>query len=315
MWFPAACDLVEKINSLSKEYAGTAMLAHTHGQAATPTTVGKEFAVFLHRFRKNLEVIKAIKIEAKFNGATGNYSAISMAYPQISWQEEARDFVENYLGLHFNAITTQIENHDYICYLADAIRHFNNVIYDLDIDMWLYISKGYFKQVAMKTEVGSSTMPHKVNPIFFENSEANTEMSNAIFMVLSNKLAHSRMQRDLSDSSAMRNIGIAFGYSLQSIEQTLKGLLRAEVNTEKIKNDLEGKWELLAEPIQTVLRKYDIADAYDKLKELTRGQEITEYEIKDFIEKLEIDDDDKARLMELTPEKYIGKAEKIATEQ
>lgn len=307
VWLPAATDLVENIKSLAEQHINTPMLAHTHGQPATPTTVGKELMVYAYRMNESLKHIKTIKTKAKFNGATGNYSAISVAFPDEDWPQMAKIFIENYLELEFNPITTQIESHDYICHLADAIRHFNNVLLDFDVDMWLYISMDYFKQIAVKTEVGSSTMPHKVNPIRFENSEANIDMSNAIFMALSNKLPRSRMQRDLSDSSSQRNIGLDFGYSLQAIEQTTAGLKKVAVNEKKISEDLDNKWEVLAEPIQTMLRKYGIPDAYDKLKELTRGKAIAKEDITKFINSLDVlSEKDKKALLDLTPAGYTG---------
>ena len=316
VWIPAAENLINIISKIAMEHSSTPMLAHTHGQPATPTTVGKELTVYVYRLRKSLEHIKSIKTRAKFNGATGTYAAISVAFPNENWPELSKLFVENYLGLNFNPVTTQIESHDYICHIADAIRHFNNVLLDFDLDMWLYISKEYFKQIAVKSEVGSSTMPHKVNPIRFENSEANIDMSNAIFMALSNKLPRSRMQRDLSDSSSQRNIGLAFGYSLQAIEQTIGGLKKVEVNKEKISLELNSKWEVLAEPIQTVLRKYGIPNAYDQLKELTRGKNISKDSIQEFINSLDIlSDEDKNTLLKLTPESYTGLATKIVEDE
>lgn len=312
VWLPQAEALIETIKEIAKKYADMPMLAHTHGQPATPTTVGKELTIYAYRLSKSLENLKDIKTLAKFNGATGTYSAISVALPNYDWPTLSKKFIEEYLELNFNPLTTQIESHDYICHIADAIRHFNNVLLDLDVDMWIYISKEYFKQIPVKSEVGSSTMPHKVNPIRFENSEANIDMSNAIFMALSNKLSKSRMQRDLSDSSSMRNIGMAFGYSLQAIEQTTSGLKKVEVNTEKIIRELENKWEVLAEPIQTVLRKYGDPKAYDKLKELTRGKNISKEDIKKFIESLDnISSKDKETLLNLTPATYTGLASKI----
>jgi len=312
VWKTEANKLIDKISEMAEKNKNIPMLAHTHGQPATPTTVGKEFAVFLHRFKRVLNQIDSIKICSKFNGATGNYSAISVAYPEYNWQELSKTFVEKYLGLEFNPVTTQIESHDYIVEVADSIRHFNNILLDLDVDMWIYISKEYFKQVAIKGEVGSSTMPHKVNPIKFENSEANVDMSNAILVALSNKLPRSRMQRDLSDSSTQRNIGLGFGYSLQAIKQTTDALNRVSVNEEKLANELNNRWELLAEPIQTILRKYKIPDAYNTLKELTRGKSISKEDIQEFILSLDIlSQEDKDTLLNLTPEKYIGKAEYI----
>ena len=317
-WIPAAENLIGSISVIAKEHATTPMLAHTHGQPATPTTVGKEMAVFVYRLQKSLDKIEDMKsgICAKFNGATGNYAAISAAFPDKNWSALAKEFVEGYLKLEFNPVTTQIESHDYMCHIFDGIRHFNNVLLDFDRDMWLYISMEYFKQIAVKTEVGSSTMPHKVNPIRFENSEANIDMSNAICTALSNKLPISRMQRDLSDSSSQRNIGLAFGYSLQAIQQTIGGLKKVAVNEEKLASDLDGKWEVLAEPIQTVLRKYGIPDAYDQLKELTRGKGISKEAIQEFIKSLDVlSEEDKARLLEMTPSSYIGLAYKIVEDE
>lgn len=313
VWYPSAKALVQMIERMAWEHADTAMLAHTHGQPATPTTVGKELMVYVYRMSKAVDQLKKIDICAKFNGATGNFAAISVAFPHLNWPKMASDFVTDYLGLDYNGVTTQIESHDYVCEILDAIRHFNNILLDFDVDMWLYISLEYFKQVVVKGEVGSSTMPHKVNPIRFENSEANAKMSNSICIGLSDKLPCSRMQRDLSDSSSQRNIGLAFGYSLQAIEQTMGGLKKVEVNKSKIAEDLNNKWEVLAEPIQTVLRKYRVPDAYDKLKELTRGQSITKEVIQDFIKSLDmLSEDDKNILCNLTPASYIGLASEIA---
>lgn len=315
IWNQSAQNLIDKLSEISEKNSNVAMLAHTHGQPATPTTVGKEFAVYVYRMKESLKNIENIKNTAKFNGATGNYAAISVAYSNENWMKLNKEFVEKYLGLDFNPATTQIESHDNVCHLCDGIRHFNNVLLDLDLDMWTYISMEYFKQIAIKTEVGSSTMPHKVNPIKFENSEANIDMSNAILVALSNKLPHSRMQRDLSDSSSQRNIGLAFGYSIQAIEQTIEGLERIEVNKEKLAEELNNRWEVLAEPIQTVLRKYKISDAYDKLKELTRGKNIEREDIQVFVRNLDmISEKDKKILLGLAPEKYIGYSEEIVKE-
>ncbi len=311
-WYKTANKLVDMLSGISNQYKEVALLAHTHGQPATPTTVGKEFAVYTYRMQKSIEYIQNIKQSAKFNGATGNYAAIGIAFSKENWMDLMKEFVEEELELDFNPATTQIESHDNVCHLCDGIRHFNNVLLDLDLDMWTYISMEYFKQIAVKTEVGSSTMPHKVNPIKFENSEANIDMGNAILVALSNKLPHSRMQRDLSDSSSQRNIGLAFGYSIQAIEQTIDGLKRVEVNRKKLEKELDDKWEVLAEPIQTVLRKYKIPDAYDKLKELTRGKQIQKEDIQEFIKSIkEISEEDKRVLLELTPSKYIGYSAEI----
>lgn len=316
VWIPAAEQLIDKISEIAINHANTAMLAHTHGQPATPTTIGKEMTVYSYRLKKSLENIKSIKTCAKFNGATGNYAAISVAFPNENWPVLAKSFIEEYLELEFNPVTTQIESHDYVCHILDGIRHFNNVLRDFNLDMWLYISMEYFKQIAVKTEVGSSTMPHKVNPIRFENSEANIKIGNGICSVLSDELPRSRMQRDLSDSSLQRNIGLAFGYSIQAIEQTIGGLKKVAVNTDKISSDLDSKWEVLAEPIQTVLRKYGIPDAYNQLKELTRGKNISKESIQEFIKSLDvISDEDKSTLLALTPSGYIGLAGKIVEDE
>lgn len=316
VWEPVAKELITILKDMAYKYSEIPMLSHTHGQPATPTTVGKELGVYIYRMKQSLIHLESIQTKAKFNGATGNYSAISIAFPNEDWQALSKRFIEDYLGLTFNPVTTQIESHDYICHIADAIRHFNNIILDFDVDMWLYISREYFKQIPVKTEVGSSTMPHKVNPINFENSESNIDMSNSIFMALSNKLPRSRMQRDLSDSSSQRNIGIAFGYSIQAIEQTITGIKKISVNTAKILGELDNMWFILAEPIQTVLRKYNVPNAYDQLKELTRGKEITKKIIHDFILNLDVlSEEDKNILLELTPSKYVGLATKIIKDE
>ena len=313
VWLPKAKEFATLIDKWADEHSEDAMLAHTHGQPATPTTIGKEFKVYAYRFLSSIENIESIKIKAKFNGATGNYSAILTAFPDIDWQTMAKKFVEEYLGLTFNPLTTQIESHDYTCHILDGIRHFNNVLVDFDVDMWLYISMEYFKQIPVKGEVGSSTMPHKVNPIRFENSEANIDMSNNICVALSNKLPKSRMQRDLSDSSSQRNLGLAFGYSLQAINETINGLAKCVVNKEKLAYDLNEKWEVLAAPIQTMLRKYGVPDAYDTLKALTRGKSISKEDILKFAESLDIlSDQDRQTLIDMTPASYIGLANILA---
>ena len=305
----------EKIYDFALEYASTPMLAHTHGQKATPTTVGKEFMVYASRLSEVIENLKCIPIYGKFNGATGNYSADSVAFPEENWPEIAEDFVTGHIGLEFNPVTTQIEPHDYICEICDAVRHFNNILIDFDLDMWLYISMDYFKQIPVKGEVGSSTMPHKVNPIRFENSEASVWFSNAVLLALSDKLPRSRMQRDLSDSATMRNLGMALGYSLQAIRQTLGGLKKVEVHTDVIENDLDNSWEVLAEPIQTMMRKYGMSEAYNTLKEMTRGKDISQEDILKFVASLSfLSAEDKETLSRLTPATYIGYAAYIAEE-
>mgnify|MGYP004606435417 CR=1 FL=1 len=313
VWLKKAKEVASTMDKWAKEHSDDAMLAHTHGQPATPTTIGKEFKVYAYRFKSSIENVESIKIKAKFNGATGNYSAILTAFPHIDWQVMAKKFVEEYLGLTFNPYTTQIESHDYTCHILDGVRHFNNVLVDFDVDMWLYISMEYFKQIPVKGEVGSSTMPHKVNPIRFENSEANVDMSNNICVALSNKLPKSRMQRDLSDSSSQRNLGLAFGYSLQAMNETLSGLEKCVVNKDKLALDLNEKWEVLAEPIQTMLRKYGMPNAYDTLKELTRGKNISKEDILAFASSLDVlSDVDRQTLIEMTPASYVGFAKEIA---
>lgn len=311
IYFPKIEDFLKTLKKLASKYKQTVLLAHTHGQPATPTTVGKEFKIYWYRLTEEIKRLKALKIKAKFNGATGNYSALSVIYPNLNIVNLTKKFLTQELNLVFNPLTTQIENHDYIVNILDNIRHINNIILDLNMDMWLYISKSYFKLEVIKNEIGSSTMPHKVNPINFENSEANLEIANGLLVTLSNKLPKSRMQRDLSDSSCLRNLGLSFGYSLQGLKETAKGLKKVKVNKVKIANDLKNEWEILAEPIQTMLRKYQIPDAYDKLKELTRGKEVTYQIIKEFIENLAISESDKKILLNLTPSNYIGLANKL----
>ncbi len=312
VWLKKAKEMQTYVDELATKYQNVAMLAHTHGQPATPTTIGKEFKVYSYRMLSSIENIEAVKIKAKFNGATGNYSAILTSFPNLDIQALSKKFVEEYLGLDFNPLTTQIESHDYVCHILDGVRHFNNILVDFDVDMWLYISMEYFKQIPVKGEVGSSTMPHKVNPIRFENSEANVDMSNSICMALSNKLPKSRMQRDLSDSSSQRNLGLAFGYSLQAISETLNGLQKCVVNEDKVASDLNEKWEVLAEPIQTMLRKYGIPDAYDTLKALTRGKNISKEDILEFANSLEmLTTEDRELLITMTPASYIGIADKL----
>ncbi|MBQ8892658.1 MAG: adenylosuccinate lyase [Bacilli bacterium] len=305
VYYPKIDEFILYLKELSDLYKNTTILAHTHGQPATPTTIGKEFKVYIYRITEEVKKLKNIEIKAKFNGATGNYSAFKVAYPDIDVLNFSKKFIEN-LDLTFNPLTTQIENHDYIVSITDIIRHINNIIMDLNLDMWLYISYGYFKLRVVSHEVGSSTMPHKVNPINFENSESNLETSNSLLIMLSNKLPKSRMQRDLSDSSTLRNLGIAFGYSIQGIKESLKGLKRVSVNEEKVKQELLDNYEVLGEAIQTVLRKNKQENAYEKLKELTRGKKVTKKEIQEFIKSLDISDDDKKVLLELEPSNYIG---------
>jgi len=308
---PAITEVVEKLKTMAKEQAALPMLSRTHGQTASPTTVGKELANVVARLERQIEQINAVPLLGKINGAVGNYNAHLSAYPDVDWQANAKIFVEG-LGLTWNPYTTQIEPHDYIAELFDAIARFNTILLDLDRDIWGYISVGYFKQKTIAGEIGSSTMPHKVNPIDFENSEGNLGLANAVFSHLSAKLPVSRWQRDLTDSTVLRNMGVGFGYSLIAYASTLKGLGKLEVNAQRLAEDLDNSWEVLAEPIQTVMRRYNIEKPYEKLKELTRGQTINQQTIQVFIDTLEIPEEAKQQLKALTPGTYIGNAESQA---
>ena len=305
VWLPAAEKLIAEVTAMAQDEKDVALLAHTHGQPASPTTAGKELAVFVYRWNRQLKQIRAQEYLGKFNGAVGNFNAHSIAYPDVNWEDTSRAFVES-LGLTYNPLTTQIESHDYVAETFHAMTRFNNILLDFDRDMWLYISLGYFKQKAIAGEVGSSTMPHKVNPIDFENSEANLGLSNAVLDHLANKLPISRLQRDLSDSSAQRNIGTGIAHAQIAITYTLKGLKKTVLNRDALHADLEHAWEVLAEAVQTVMRKNGHANSYDKLKAITRGKGISEEDMRSFIETLDLPAADKKRLLELTPEKYIG---------
>lgn len=305
---PAMDRVVDKLAALSHEHAAQPMLSRTHGQTASPSTVGKEFANVVHRLRRQIKQIRQVELLAKINGAVGNYNAHLSAYPDIDWAANAQQFVEG-LGLDWNPYTTQIEPHDYIAELYDAIARFNTIVVDLDRDIWGYISLGYFKQKTVEGEVGSSTMPHKVNPIDFENSEGNLGIANALLSHLSAKLPISRWQRDLTDSTVLRNLGVGFAHSLIAYEATLKGLSKLEINPGRLDDDLDHAWEVLAEPIQTVMRRYNIEKPYEKLKELTRGKTMTPELIKAFVEGLAIPESAKAELRTLTPGSYAGNAE------
>ncbi len=300
--------LMLQLKEMAVQYKDIPMLARTHGQTASPTTVGKELAVFVSRFKKQQDVIAGCAIEGKINGAVGNYNAHLSAYPDVNWLEISRKVTEDILGLSRNILTTQIEPHDYMAELFDAIARWNNILLDLDRDIWSYISLGYFGQKTIKGEVGSSTMPHKVNPIDFENSEGNIGLANAVLHHLSGKLPVSRMQRDLTDSTVLRNMGVGFGYSLLAYKSTLKGFSKLKVNEQIIAADLDNAWEVMAEPVQTVMRKAGIEKPYEKLKELTRGNVVDRETIREFVEKLDVDEDDKKRLLAMTPASYIGMA-------
>ncbi len=299
--------IIDGIVKLAHDYAADAMLSRTHGQTASPTTVGKEMANVAARLRRQLKAVKDVELLGKINGAVGNYNAHLSAYPQVDWQTNAKEFVES-LGLSWNAYTTQIEPHDYIAELFDAIARFNTIVIDFDRDVWGYISLGYFKQKTIAGEVGSSTMPHKVNPIDFENSEGNLGIANAIFTHLAQKLPISRWQRDLTDSTVLRNMGVGFGYSLIAYASTLKGMSKLEINRARLAEDLNNSWEVLAEPIQTIMRRYDVPEPYEKLKALTRGQAITREVLAAFVETLDIPEHAKQTMRDLTPANYIGNA-------
>lgn len=303
--------LISTVKEKVKEYANIPMLSHTHGQSATPTTVGKELAIFVYRWDKILNKIKNEQITGKFNGAVGNFNAHLISYPNIDWIKISKEFVESF-ELEYNLYTTQIETHDNICMIFSEIKLFNNILLDFDNDMWMYISRNYFLQNNVKGEVGSSVMPHKINPINFENSMANIRISNGILSSFIDNLQISRMQRDLSDSSMIRNIGLAIAYTLISIKQTIIGINKLRVNKEFLEKELSNNPEILSEAIQTILRKNGNENAYELLKELTRGKKVTLEELRDFVQKLEIDENDKERLLKLKPQNYIGLAEEIS---
>ncbi len=308
----AAMDEVTRLIAAdAKAYAAVPMLAHTHGQPASPTTVGKEFAVVTARLKRQAAEIDRLVMPAKMNGAVGNFNAHLSAYPTVNWEKLARGVIEK-LGLRQNRLTTQIESHDGIAELFDAIQRWNSVLLDFDRDVWMYVSMGYFKQRTIKGEIGSSTMPHKVNPIDFENSEGNLGLANAILGFMARKLPISRMQRDLTDSTTLRNMGVGFGYTLIAVRSTIKGLGKLELNAEKLADDLDHNWEVLAEPIQTVMRKVGMDHPYERLKELTRGRRVTAEIMQDFVKGLPLPEEDKKRLLKLTPATYIGLAAKLA---
>ncbi|MBR0426783.1 MAG: adenylosuccinate lyase [Clostridia bacterium] len=311
VYIPNVSKTIEILKEKAKIYANIPMLSHTHGQNATPTTMGKEFAVFAYRMNKILERIKKEKISGKFNGTVGNFNAHLIVYPEIDWINLAQEFVESF-GLEYNMYTTQIESHDSISLIFSEIKLLNNIILDFDNDMWMYISRNYFKQKNIAGEIGSSVMPHKINPINFENSMANIKMSNGIIDVFLNNLQISKMQRDLSDSSLQRNIGMVFSFCLIAIKQTIIGINKLVVNEEKLRNELQNTPEVLAEAVQTILRKNGYENAYEILKEMTRGKNVSLQAIRDYVRDLEIDENDKEVLINLTPENYIGLAEKIA---
>jgi adenylosuccinate lyase len=309
---PALKVLIGRLQHLAHLHADLPMLCRTHGQTATPSTLGKEMANVVYRLQRAEQRLAATEILGKINGAVGNYNAHLAAYPNVDWENFAQDFVTA-RGITFNPYTIQVEPHDYMAELFDAYARINTILVDLNRDIWGYISLGYFKQKLVKGEVGSSTMPHKVNPIDFENSEGNLGLANALLRHLSEKLPVSRWQRDLTDSTVLRNMGVALGYTLLAYESCLKGLNKLEANPQRLAEDLNASWEVMAEPIQTVMRRYNIANAYDKLKELTRGKDgINRVSLQAFINTLEIPEHEKQRLLRLSPDTYIGKAALLA---
>ncbi|MFM1779626.1 MAG: adenylosuccinate lyase [Actinomycetota bacterium] len=316
VWLPKANQLASKLSGLAKELAAVPMLSRTHGQPATPTTMGKELAVFVHRLNRQLKRISKQEFLGKFSGATGTFAAHQVAAPKVDWAKESKAFVSS-LGLTWNGLTTQIESHDWQAELYTAIAHFNRISHNLATDIWSYISLNYFKQIPVKGATGSSTMPHKVNPIRFENAEANLEIANALFDSLSATLVTSRLQRDLTDSSAQRNIGVAFGHSLLALDNLLRGLDEIAINEAVLEKDLFENWEVLGEAIQTVIRaevargKSKITDPYALLKDLTRGKKIGEKELTEFVSKLDIPAESKKRLISLKPNSYIGIAKQL----
>ena len=305
---PLMRQLADAIRALAIAHADVPMLSRTHGQPASPTTLGKELANVVYRLERQIAQVAAVPLLGKINGAVGNYNAHLSAYPDVDWEANAREFIEGDLGLSWNPYTTQIEPHDYIAELFDAVARFNTILIDFDRDIWGYISLGYFKQRTVAGEIGSSTMPHKVNPIDFENSEGNLGIANALLSHLASKLPISRWQRDLTDSTVLRNLGVGFAHSIIAYEASLKGIGKLELNEARIAEDLDACWEVLAEPIQTVMRRYAIENPYEKLKELTRGKGISPEALQTFIEGLDMPAEAKQALRKLTPAAYIGNA-------
>lgn len=309
---PTFKNVIAAIAELADDNANLSMLARTHGQPASPTTLGKEMRNVVARLERQLEQIQAVSILGKINGATGNYNAHVVAYPEVDWESFSQNFVES-LGLNWNPLTTQIEPHDYMAELFHAVSRFNTILLDFDRDIWSYIAIGYFKQRVIAGEVGSSTMPHKVNPIDFENSEGNLGLANAVFDHLALKLPVSRWQRDLTDSTVLRNIGVGFGYTMLACGATLKGISKLAVNKQALSDDLDKNWAVLGEAIQTVMRRYDIPEPYEKLKALTRGKDgIDKATLEVFIDSLDMPEATKVELKKLTPANYIGVADKLA---
>ncbi|RAX14265.1 adenylosuccinate lyase [Photorhabdus bodei] len=299
--------MIDTIKKMASEYRDLPLLSRTHGQPATPSTVGKEFANVAHRMERQYRQLEQAEILGKINGAVGNYNAHIAAYPQVDWHQFSETFVTS-LGITWNPYTTQIEPHDYIAELFDTIARFNTILIDFDRDIWGYIALNHFKQKTVAGEIGSSTMPHKVNPIDFENSEGNLGLANAVFGHLASKLPISRWQRDLTDSTVLRNLGVGLGYALIAYQATMKGLNKLEVNEQHLLDELDQNWEVLAEPIQTVMRRYGIEKPYEKLKELTRGKRVNSEGMKTFIDGLDLPEEEKIRLKTMTPANYIGRA-------
>jgi adenylosuccinate lyase len=309
-WLPRARELVASVAHMAQQHADLPMLARTHGQTASPTTVGKELMVFVHRWNRQLKHVAAQEYLGKINGAVGNFNAHAAAYPNVDWPAFAQRFVQS-LGLTYNPLTTQIESHDYMAELFQSLMRFNNVLLDFDRDVWTYISMGYFKQKVVAGEVGSSTMPHKVNPIDFENSEANIGLSNAVLDHLASKLQVSRLQRDLTDSSAIRNMGVGVAYSFVALGSALRGLKKLSLDERVLASDLDNSWEVLGEAVQTIMRKAGLQNPYEKLKELTRGEKIDAAKVRNFVQSLELADEDKQRLLQMTPGSYVGLAAQL----
>jgi adenylosuccinate lyase len=309
---PALAAIIAKLTELAHDHSTLPMMSRTHGQPASPTTLGKEMANVVARLRTAYDRIAGVAILGKMNGAVGNYNAHLSAYPSFDWVSFSRRVIEERLGLQFNPYTIQIEPHDYMAELFDAFARANTILIDLNRDIWGYIALGYFRQRTKAGEIGSSTMPHKVNPIDFENSEGNLGMANAVLKHMAEKLPVSRWQRDLTDSTVLRNIGVGLGYTLLACDSCLRGLNKLEVNATRIAEDLDQSWEVLAEPVQTVMRRYGIENPYEQLKELTRGKGISRAALQDFIAKLAIPQDAKDQLLAMTPASYVGLAEKLA---
>jgi adenylosuccinate lyase len=309
---PALQGLVARLTDIAHANAELPMLSRTHGQTASPTTLGKEFANVIARLQRAIERISKVEILGKMNGAVGNYNAHLSAYPAFDWPAFSKKVIEERLGLVFNPYTIQIEPHDYMAELFDAFARANTILLDLNRDIWTYVSLGYFKQKLKAGEIGSSTMPHKVNPIDFENSEGNLGLANAVLKHLSEKLPVSRMQRDLTDSTVLRNIGVGLGYTLLAYDSCLRGLNKLEVNPARLEADLDANWEVLAEPVQTVMRRYGIENPYEQLKELTRGKGISKDALREFITGLAIPQDAKDLLLAMTPSNYTGIAAQLA---